>query len=411
MTALNVTLAIAGAVVLVLGLLAGYIKNRLWVSEPVICILFGAAIGPALLHLVDLSEFDIDRWFLFKEVARLTLGMAVMGAALRLPADFAWQSWRDIAISLGAGLPLMWLSSSILAVLILGWQWLPALLIGAVIAPTDPVLAGSVATGKTAEESVPERLRNLLTAESGANDGLGMLFVMFPILLLTRSIDEALENWLTAILLWEIGAAVVIGLAAGWLSGRLLVWAYNQPFSESHSTVTIGLALTITVLAAVQLIGSDGILAVFAAGLMLNRYVSARETRHEHAQEAIGRFFNLPVFILLGVALPWPAWAAIGWPGLAFAAAILALRRLPWWLLLGHSIGSIRNWREALFMGWFGPIGVASIYYAILGEEETSLHSLWPVATLVITASALAHGVSATPLAGWVAGGRRQSTR
>ncbi len=188
-------------------------------------------------------------------------------------------------------------------------------------------------------------------------------------------------------------------MICGEIAGRLLIWARRQEFADAHSITSIGLALSITVLSFVRLIGSDGILAVFVAGLLLNRHIDRKETRHEHMQEAIGRFFDLPVFILFGAMLPWQEWLDLGWHGLAFAVAVLVLRRLPWWLLLRPAFSTIRTGREAAFLGWFGPMGIASIYYAVLVVDRTDVQTIWPVASLVVALSIVMHGVSATPLA------------
>ncbi|MEW5424317.1 cation:proton antiporter [Amorphus sp. 3PC139-8] len=393
----NAALAVSAGTVFVLGIVAGYVKSRLWVSETTICLALGILIGPSAWRLIDLADLPVDRFTLLKEVARVTLAIAVMGAALRLPTRYELNRLRDLVVALAIGLPLMWITSALLAYLILGAPLLTALLIGAALAPTDPVVAGSITGGQLAEARLPDRLRHLLTAESGANDGLALLFVMLAILLLTKAPPEALSEWIVRVFLWEICGAIAIGLAAGWLAGRLLSWAYKQPFTENPSTITVGLALSLTVLAGVRLIGSDGILAVFAAGLMLNRVVTERQTRHEHMQEAISRFFDLPVFILIGLMLPWSAWGNLGWPGVVFAAAILLLRRLPWWLALCPLTREMKTVRDAAFLGWFGPIGVATTYYAVLSQEEAGI-DLWPILSLVVFASVVVHGLSATPL-------------
>ncbi|TPE50949.1 cation:proton antiporter [Amaricoccus solimangrovi] len=403
LTEFNIAIALSAGVVLVLGLFAGYVKNRLWMSEPTLCLLLGVLAGPAVLGLADPARLPVEPRDALLEVARMTLAIAVMGAALRLPAGYVRRNLAPLLLVLGPGLLVMWLASAGLAAVFLGASPLVALLLGAILAPTDPVVAGSITTGKIAEH-LPARIRRLLIAESGANDGLGLLFVMLPLLLLTEPPGAAVTEWLTRVLLWEIGGAVVIGAAAGWLAGRLLLWAYRQPFSDDHSLITVGLALSLTVLALVRLMGGDGILAVFAAGVTFARYVSRRETRHEHAQEAIGRFFDLPAFILIGVALPWGDWAALGWAAPAFAAAVLALRRLPWWMLGRVVAPEFGTRAEFAFMGWFGPIGVSSTYYALLAARETGVAELWPWTSLVVFASVLVHGITATPLTRLVTG-------
>lgn len=401
MTGLYVIIAVAGLTVLVLGLFAGYVKNRLWMAEATICLLVGVAVGPAVFDFVDPSTFKTEPAFLLQEVTRLTLGIAVMGAALRLPRGYERRHWRSLAIILGLGMPLMWLTGTAMAALCLGLPFLPALAMGAAMSPTDPVVAGSIAGGKLTERLVTARIRNLLISESGANDGIALLYVMLPVLLLIHPVGEAFKLWGLETFLWEIVLAVALGAAAGWICGRILDWAYRQTFSERHSMLTIGLALSVTVLAFVHMMGSDGILAVFVSGLVLNRYIAKREAGQQHVQQVIARFFDLPAFVFLGTVLPWDEWGKLGWRGIGFAAAILLLRRLPWWLLLCRITPEMNRRYEAVFLGWFGPLGLSTVFYVLLIQQEAGLKDLWPAASLVVAASIVLHGISATPLTHW----------
>jgi sodium/hydrogen antiporter len=394
----DLSLLIAAGTVLVLGVFAGYVKNRMWVSETVICLLIGFLIGPYAFKLLDPETLGLRPDPFLAEISHVTVGIAVMGAAIRLPANYFRRSWRDIATAIGIGLPLMAFSGSVIAAVALGLPLLPACVLGACLCPTDPVVANSITSGRIAEENLPARTRNLLTAESGANDGVALLLVLLPVLLIQAAPEEALREWLLRVLLWEVCAAVAIGVLCGRLAGKLLLWAYRQPFSDSHSIVTIVLALSLTVVSGVRLIGSDGILAVFVAGLAIKPSLDVEETRHEHAQEAIGRFFDLPVFVVFGAMLPVAEWMELGWRGLAFAAGLVFLRRLPWWLLLRPLFPQVLSRSEALFLGWFGPMGVASIYYAIVASERAVLPEIWPAASLAVTVSIFVHGIPATPV-------------
>ena len=169
--------------------------------------------------------------------------------------------------------------------------------------------------------------------------------------------------------------------------------------SASLLTVTISLALATT--AGVRLLGADEVLAAFVAGTVLNNSHPPGykvEEHHERFSEALGRFFDLPVMILFGAAIPWGAWAGLGWRGAAFAAGILLLRRMPAWLLLGRLMPWTRPVGRAVFAGWFGPIGAAALFYAMLIQDETGSAQLWPFISLAVGASVLAHGMSATPV-------------
>ncbi|OHV69024.1 hypothetical protein LCM4577_23390 [Mesorhizobium sp. LCM 4577] len=398
MSSLSGALALGAGTVLALGLVGGYVRNRLWLAESTICLMLGVILGPLMLGWADLAAVSLDPFALLKEAARLTLGISVMAAALRLPPRFVCQRAVGLAILLGPGMLLMFLSGSLLALTVLNQEPHVALLVGAALAPTDPVVAGAITGGTAAKRLIPTRMRGLLTAESGANDGLALLFVTLPILFLARAPVEALSEWLMRVLIWEVVGGVSTGLVLGWLAGQLLVWARRQPFSERHSLATIAVALSLAVLAVVRLMGSDGILAVFVAGLAFNPAASSGEARQEEIQVAVSRFFDLPVFILVGAMLPWTAWNELGWRGLAFAVAVLFLRRVPWWVILYRAVPGVKTASEAVFLGWFGPIGVSTVYYLLLIRERTDLDQVWGIGTTAVFLSVLVHGTSATPL-------------
>jgi NhaP-type Na+/H+ or K+/H+ antiporter len=395
---LYVALAVIGGLLLVLGLLTGLINNVVPASEPLIALLAGVLIGPAALGWLDLSALG-NQEFILEEASLVTLAVALVGVALRLPVGFITNNWRPLAVLLGLVMPLMWLVSGLLTHLILGIPLLVAMLIGAVVTPTDPVVSSSIVTGDVAEENIPARLRHLISAESGYNDGLGLPFVLLPILLLTTSTGEALSDWLIRVVLWEVIVGVVVGALMGYTAGKLLVWAEAKRTTAHTSILSISLALALCVLGLTQLAGLNGVLAAFVAGTAFN-VVGSSDTREqrEHVQDAITRFFDLPVFVLLGMALPWEGWLDLGWAGVVLAAAVLLLRRPPVALALRALIGPVKGRKDALFLGWFGPLGAAALYYATFSLRETGLEEVWVVGSLLICASVLAHGVSATPL-------------
>ncbi len=112
----------------------------------------------------------------------------------------------------------------------------------------------------------------------------------------------------------------------------------------------------------------------------------------------------MPVFVLLGLVLPWAEWAELGWAGVALVVMVLLLRRIPALLLLKPLIPQIHRWDEALFVGWFGPIGVGALYLATVAHKETQLKQVWPVVTLLVAAIIVAHDLTATPFSRWLVG-------
>ncbi len=397
MSTFNIALLTVGGVVLLVGLFSEPLKRSI-LSVPLVCLSAGVLLGPAALGVLDPADWG-DQATILEQAARLTIAISLMGIALRLPSGYPLRRWRSLAVLLGPVMVLMWLASGLLAFFVLGVSFWAAMLIGAVVTPTDPVVSSTIVQGDLAEKNLPARMRHLLSGESGANDGLAYPLVFLSILMLQHPPGEALRDWLVQVLLWEVGAAIVLGALMGYGAGKLLEFAQSRGYVTQPSYLAYTLALSLAVLGSTRLLGTDGILAVFAAGVALNIAVETDDaTQEERMQEAVNRFFVLPVFVLLGLALPWGEWADLGWKGPVLAALILLLRRLPWMLALTPLIPRAGGTRDGLFLGWFGPIGVAALFYATLAEQEAGLHEAWVVGSLVISASVLVHGVSAAPL-------------
>jgi NhaP-type Na+/H+ or K+/H+ antiporter len=252
-----------------------------------------------------------------------------------------------------------------------------------------------------AHRAVPADLRHAITAESGINDGLAGPIVMLPVIILgsagAHDTWHDLDTWALHIVLWETGSAIVLGAGAGYLASILLKWAAGQIDAERSSLLTIALALAVATLTGLQAVGSNGVLGAFVAGALLNNaYEEESQEHQEHFNEAITRFFDLPIMILLGAAAPWSDWIAMGWRAPAFVFGVLFLRRIPAWLALRWVMPWARRLPENLFVGWFGPVGAAAMFYALKAHDLTGLDMLWPIVSLAAFASVVAHGVTGT---------------
>lgn len=398
-TQFNLLLLLIGCLVLGYGLFSRFIKVRLFLSNPILAAILGIICGPVGLGLFRL---DGSQALILEQAARVAIAVQLASTALNLRSAYPFQCWRSLLVLLGPVMLGMWAISSTIVYQILDIDFGMAAIIGAAIAPTDPVLASTIVTGKFAEVHLPKRVRDLLAAESGLNDGLAYPFVLLPLLLLTRRHGEAIWHWSTAVIFWEVGAAMVLGLAGGYIAGKLLKWAQKRDLIDKQSYLAYVLALSITILGGVKLIGSDGILAVFLAGVGFDLVVGESErVEEENIQEALDLILTSTIFFVFGLAIPWQAWLQLGWSGLGLTIAILLLRRLPMVLLFQPLMPRLRHWSDAWFMGFFGPIGVAAIFYAnlVVGRDRIEgIDIVWSVVSLVVAGSILVHGVSAVPL-------------
>lgn len=392
----NVGLLVIAGSALLLGLLSKSLK-RVGLPDAVTLLVLGVVLGPAGLGWLNPESWG-KPMIILEQVARLALAIGLMDIALRLPRPYMFTHWRSLLVVLGVGMLFMWLSSSALVGGILGLSWGSALLIGAVITPTDPVVASSMVTGPVAEKTLPSHLRRIILAESGANDGLAYVFVLSTIFALTLSPAESLGVHVVEVIVADVFLALLLGAIIGYLAGFALRKAEKQDLMDPQSVLMFATALALGTLALIDLQGSNGILAVFVAGLAFDQQVGVRERRQEeHVVGGFDRFFTGPIFVLVGLMLPWGEWANMGWPALALVVGVLFLRRLPLLLLLSGKLRDLPTRLDGAFSGWFGPIGVAAVYYAALAHHETQRPELWPVVSLLVSASVMVHGLTAVP--------------
>ncbi|MFC4855868.1 cation:proton antiporter [Actinophytocola glycyrrhizae] len=390
MDSLHLVYAVAGTAGVVLALVSRAIR-RLPVSEPLIALLLGVILGPRLLGLLEIEQELRDPLLL--EGARLLLAGSVMAAALRFSASSLSSLVRPLVLLLVVVMPLAAAAAGA-AALLLGLPIALAVLVGACLSPTDPVLAASVVTGEPAERDLPTRIRRLLTVESGANDGLALPLVAVALLAVvpTTGVAEAVGG-----LAWEVLGGVVIGLLAGLLAGRAMLAATRRRDLDNGPNLVFTLLLAVAVLGIARMAGTDGVLSVFVAGLSYNRMVGERKRDSQDAiDEAVNRYAVLPLFVVLGAVLPWREWVAFGPAAVVFVVAVLLVRRLPFVLVLARPLG-LRA-RDAVFTGWFGPVGISAVFYLAHSiHEGASDPRLFAAGTLAIAASVIAFGLTATP--------------
>lgn len=387
---LNLYLTIVGALAVLLAFVSRRIED-VPLSEPLLALALGVIAGPELLGVLELSATHEKTVLL--EASRLLLAISLMGIALRYPPARIRERIAPTVLLLAVVMPGMAAISAALGSALLGLSAGAAWLLGAAVSPTDPVLSSSVVSREKARRVVPGRLRQLLSLESGSNDGLVFPLVVLGIVLVTEK--PIGDFWIS--LLWGVGGAIVIGAALGAGAGWAVRTAEQHRDIDRPVLVLFTFVLALFVLGASKTAATDGVLAVFVAGLAYNATVTGAERGPEvEIDETINRFAVLPVFVLLGVALPWSEWAAIGWPIVAFPVAVLALRRLPLIALLARPLRF--DAPAVAFYGWFGPIGASALFYLAHAHDQGATDpTVFAAGTATITASVVAHGVTTMP--------------
>lgn len=366
--------------------------RRYPVSEPMLALALGVALGPQVTGVVDLPPLTEIHHSLH-EGARVLLAISVMAVALRYPFSHVRQRMASVGVLLLVAMPIMAIVSGALGWWILGVSVGTAALIGGAVAPTDPVLASSVVTGELAERDLPARDREILSLESGANDGLALPLVLVAL----AAAGPLTARDATVEALWQVLGAGVVGASLGWLGGRAL------RLGEEHGATAHGPALLFTAVLALAILGVsgiirvDGVLAVFLGGLVFNLVSTGRDRTAELSiDETVNRFVVLPLFLLLGAALPWEAWIELGWRGVTLAGALLLLRRLPVLLLLARPLRL--SLRDAVYLGWFGPIGISALFYLTLEAKRLDVPEVVLVmGSLIVVVSTVVHGLTGAP--------------
>lgn len=388
---INVVLAAVGAVAFVIAALSGKLRS-LPVSAPLLGLVTGVVLGPAVTGVLDWPTLTADSATMH-EVTRALLAVSVMAVALRYPVSEARTRVRPVVLLLLVVMPLMAVVTAGVSALVLGVGLGAAVLLGAAMAPTDPVLASSAVTGKPAETNLPARDRQVLSLESGANDGLALPLVLVALALSGVAGAPSMTDALTEAAYQVLGGAVV-GVALGWLGGRAMRAGENDGETERGPKLLFTLVLAAGVLGVSGLLKVDGVLAVFVAGLAFNR-VSSGEDREGAVpvDEAVNQFLVLPLFLFLGATLPWGQWQELGWRGPALAVAVILLRRIPVLLLLHRPLGL--HPAGAAYLGWFGPVGVSALFYLTLEAKRLGTdEAVLAAGALVVAVSTVAHGLS-----------------
>jgi NhaP-type Na+/H+ or K+/H+ antiporter len=386
-------LTILAVVFVVYASLAGSL-DRLSITAPMVFVIVGAILGPGGADLLKVS-FSNDTTLAITEI---TLGLLLF-------ADASTVRVRDLegdaslpSRLLFIGLPLTVLLGTVLAFLMEpGIGWAAAALVATILAPTDAALGLAMVTNR----AVPGRIRRALNVESGLNDGLATPFVTLFLAIVVSEESAGTQGWVVAALT-QIGLAVVValvvGLAGGWLVSQARSHGWTSALSEQLAVV--GLAV-LAYTGAVG-VGGNGFVAAFLGGVLFGHATQGRLDGPVEFTETIGLFMSFFVWTLFGALFVGPVltgnthWAVIGYAVLS----LTVVRMLPVALSL-TGLGMQR--RTLLFVGWFGPRGLASVVFTLVALEDLNPASpeqspLVQVATWTILLSVVAHGLTAGSL-------------
>ncbi len=384
------------------------------VSMPIMFLAIGAAIFAVPSDLPDPDPMQHPE--VAEHLTEVAVIVALMGAGLRLDRRPGLRSWATTWLLLGLAMPL-----TIVLTAVLGWWWAglapaTALLLGAALAPTDPVLADEVQVGDPSEDPDSEdEVRFALTSEAGLNDALAFPFVYAAVAMAAAGTAPAAwaGEWLAVDVLYRLAVGVVVGALLGrFLSGLFFRWAETIRLARNGDGFA-ALAATFLAYGATELLQGYGFLAVFVCACTL-RGVEESHEYHRVLHEFIGQIERLLVVLLLllfGGAVARGLLAPLTWSAVAVSVAVLlVIRPAVARLSLSRAPGTSR---EKAVIAFFGIRGVGSLYYlsyALSATEFPQAELVWATVGLVVVSSVVLHGLTATPVMDWLDRSERPRT-
>ena len=372
-------------------------------SLSVVCVGLGAG-----LFGLGWLEFDPDpRTYdtVVEKLCEAVVIISLMGAGLKIDRKIGFRSWATTWRLLGIAMPITILAITLAGFYALGLSLAMALLLGAALAPTDPVLASEVQVGKP-RSGKEDEVRLALTSEAGLNDGLSFPFVHLALVFgVAAGASGAwpslfmLGEWMLRDVVWRIGA----GVGIGWLVGRGLGWlTFGRGDAKLSGTGDglVAIGATFVAYAIAEICQGYGFLAVFVAALALRnaeRNHKYHEALHDFSEQ-VERLLMLLVLVLFGGAITTGLFASVTWNDFFVALAVVFLiRPAAGWISLQ---GSGHPAKERGLISFFGIRGIGSFYYIAYGVNHgqfSSSERLWAITGLVVLISIVVHGISATP--------------
>lgn len=397
MTISAAVFALAGLSALMAALLPRWLHKKA-LSVPMAFLALGLAVGfvpgtPEIDPLLNSERAE--------HVTEVVVIIALMGAGISIDRAVGWKRWRTTWQLLAIAMPLTILLVAVTASWVAGLPLAAAVLVGAVLAPTDPVLAGDVQVGRPSEDENEDEVRFSLTSEAGLNDGAAFPAVHLALVLAAGTSAAGLAQWAADDLVLRSVLGVVVGVAVGWLLGKLF---YRYPLPEGRladqAEGFTALAVTFLAYGIAEGVHGYGFVAVFVAAVTLRSFErshGAHRVAHSFIDQ-VERILTAWVLLLLGMAIADGLLAALTWQ-LALVGVLLIFLIRP---VVGalSTFGNKTPWPERLTIAFFGVRGIGSLYYLAyaLGKEEFPGEELWALVGFTVLLSVVVHGALATPV-------------
>jgi NhaP-type Na+/H+ or K+/H+ antiporter len=383
--------------IIALSLLAVAAISRTLAGTPVtptmLFVAIGFLVGPQVLDGIDLAPSSS----LVRTAAEATLALVLFADASRIDLRELRRSVGVPARLLGFGLPLTIALGALTASVLFGQLTCgEVMILGVILAPTDAALGQAVVS----DSRVPARIRQALNVESGLNDGICVPLLFAAVALADAESDIAGGRSPVNLLLEEIGYGVLGGVAAGALVACIILVADSRGLITPHWRQVVPVAGAALAYGIASGLHGSGFIAAFVAGMVFRGVLRRDPAEINDLAEELGGLLNGVTFVLFGAILFGPALGELSWSlGLYAVVSLTVVRMAPVAVAL---LGTRARRTTVGFVGWFGPRGLASIVFAVIVVEESSLphqHLIELAIYLTVGLSVFAHGVTAAPLA------------
>lgn len=333
-------------------------------------------------------------------LAEITLVLVLFSDACHVRFKTLRQNFRIPLRMLVIGLPLTIGLGMVLAYLLNPESGVAmALVTAAVLTPTDAALGQTVVSSP----EVPENLRQTINVESGLNDGLVLPFVLFGAILASAGMEGARTNGLAFAAISQVVLGPIVGIAFGWAFAKAMDAAQNKNLMAEAAGGVAFLAVAFSAYIGSEIIGGNGFIAAFVAGMVFGNTFKHEIHFIGEFMEGVGQLLTMFAFLVFGALLLPDGLAHMTWNAVVLAVLFLTVvRMVPIWLSL---MGAGLALREKLFLGWFGPRGLASILFTLIIMDEFDFpgeQELLACVSMTVFLSIILHGVSAAPLAKWI---------
>lgn len=417
----HIAYATTGFALILFGTISLFLKERLYIGEATVATIYGLIVGP---HCLD--WFSPTTWgntdYITLEISRIVLVVQIFAVAVELPKRYMLKHWWSVTMLLLPVMAFGWVVSSVFIwKLVPPLRWIEALCIAGCVTATDPVLAAAVVGKGKFSRRVPGHLRNLLSAESACNDGMAYPFVIMAVYIIKDEHHpaEIAKDFICIGVLYSCILGVIIGAVIGYGARHLIKFAERFNLIDRESFLVYYFCVAIFCSGVGTLCGVDDLLVAFAAGAAFSwDGWFSKKTEESHVSDVIDVLLNTAFFVYFGAIVPWPDFNNIdlgirAWKLVCLAIIVLVVRRIPIMLTIKPITPDIHTWREALFCGHFGPIGVGAIFMSLLARAQFETNSetptaelplgdpqyrliatIWPVTCFLVIASIAIHGSS-----------------